>query len=285
MSLLYKALLQQFNARKVARILLPPVVFKLASLLREAQWEYVADDWPKDDPRSLGWDNPSVVENMRKKWVDYKRAVDGTGPLAFMPWATDDFTLYAHNHIMTYAFVLARAAHNKQRLSVLDWGGAMGHYAAVGKALLPEVSLEITIKERPEICAAGRELLPDMSFSSSEEVLSHRYDLVVVSGALQYVTDWRLTFRRLADAAEGWLFITVVPILRKARSFVVVQRPDSVGMDTEYISWVFNYDEFMACLSGSGFVLDRTFICSTERQHYRNAPESSELLGFLFRRS
>ena len=54
--------------------------------------------------------------------------------------ATDD--LGAHNTLMSYGYVLGRAAHNKSRISILDWGGGPGHYYLIGRALLPRPSYQ-----------------------------------------------------------------------------------------------------------------------------------------------
>jgi hypothetical protein len=99
---------------------------------------------------------------MRDNWDAYKRAVEGTRRLAVTPFSVDAHDSDTHNILMTYGYVLARAAGGKS-LSVLDWGGA------VGASLLPEVSLDFTVKERPDICAAGRTLLPQVTFSSSDD--------------------------------------------------------------------------------------------------------------------
>jgi putative methyltransferase (TIGR04325 family) len=154
----------------------------------------------------------------------------------------------------------------------------------VGKGLLPEVRLNFTVKERPALCAAGAELLPEVSFTSSdEECFSRRYDLVVASNSLQYAADWRTTVGQLADSAERWLFITCLPVVRKSQSFVVVQRPQRHGLKADYISWVLNSGEVEDQVKSSGFVLDRTFLASGKTR-YRSAPEDSESLGFLFQR-
>lgn len=275
------------GARRVARLLLPPIVARIASQVGRAEWEYVADHWPENDGRSLGWDHSSVRQTMLDNWEPYKRALDGTEPLAFSPWFTDLPDFKAHNVLMTYSYVLARAAQRKTRLSILDWGGALGNYAAVGNAVLPEVSLDFTVKERADLCAAGHALLPEVSFTSSDDdCFRRRYDLVMANNSLQYAANWRDSVRQLADASESWLFIMSVPVVRKARSFVVVQRPQRHGLGADYISWVFNYDELLRQVTGSGFILQREFLAfGTDRQYYRKAPETSQVLGFLFRRT
>jgi putative methyltransferase (TIGR04325 family) len=272
----------RFSASNLARLLLPPIIFKVFG---KADWEYVADQWPKNDKRSFGWDDSSVVKNMRGNWGAYKDALESTAPLAFWPWSTAAPDFSAHNVLMTWGYVLARASYGKTRLSALDWGGALGNYAAAGKAILPEVRLEFTVKERPALCVAGRELLPDVSFTSSDDdCFSRRYDVVMASGSLQYAEDWRSMTRRLADAAQHWLFITNFPVARKSRSFVVVQRPQRHGLEADYISWVLNYGEFLEHVKSTGLILEREFLSTGVTVNPRNAPGSSEHVGFLFRR-
>jgi putative methyltransferase (TIGR04325 family) len=274
------------SARKVARLLLPPIVVRILSNMGGAEWEYVADHWPKNDCRSVGWDDSSVVRTMLDNWEAYSQVVEGTEPLALSPWFARMPDFKAHNVLMTYGYVLGRAAANQQSLSVLDWGGALGHYAAVGHALMPEVALNFTVKERPDLCAAGCALLPKVTFTSSEEgCFSRGYDLVMANNSLQYAEDWQLVTRRLADAAKSWLFIMSLPLVRKAGSFVVVQRPQRHGLKADYISWVLNYDEFVNYVRRFGFSLEREFLSfGTDLQYYKKAPEPSHILGFLFRR-
>jgi hypothetical protein len=77
-----------------------------------------------------------------------------------------------------------------------------------------------------------------------------------------------------------------VPVVHRTRSFVVVQRPQRHGLDADYLSWVFNYDELLRQVTSAGFVLQREFLAfGTDRQYYRKAPEASQVLGFLFRRT
>src|SRR6266540_829252 len=49
---------------------------------------------------------------------------------------------------MAYGYVLALAAWKKDRVSLLDWGGGLGHYNLISQALLPLV--EINIADIPE---------------------------------------------------------------------------------------------------------------------------------------
>jgi putative methyltransferase (TIGR04325 family) len=258
-----------------------------------AEWEYVPEGWRPDDPRGLGWDHPSVVETQLRKWPDFVAAVRSTRPLGVYHEAAviDSEHPSAHNFILAFAYVLARAAaaaparpDGTRRLSVLDWGGGLGHYAVIARAVLPEVALDYTVFERPGAAEAGRGLLPDVTFSSDAEAcLSRRYDLVFASGSLQYAVDWQGLLRRFAQAAEGWVFLSRTPYVDGTAGFVVVQRPHSAGYTTDYLSRVFNRGELLAQAEAAGLALDREFLMIWERVEAVGAPAPFEYRGYLFR--
>src|SRR4030088_1203799 len=95
----------RFSASKLVRLLMPPIIFKVARYLGRAEWEYVADQWPKNDQRSFGWDDSSVVKNMRDNWGAYKQALESTARLVFWPWFTAAPDISAHNSLMTWGYV------------------------------------------------------------------------------------------------------------------------------------------------------------------------------------
>jgi putative methyltransferase (TIGR04325 family) len=284
-----------------ANLLIPPIIFMAIRRLRRAirrspegslqfdlrpEWELVPEGWRADDPRAAGWHHPSVVEKHRHGWAIYSQLIRDTGPLGFNFYSdnaivpTDEKD---HNVFMTFAYVIARAAHGSPRLSVLDWGGGIGYFGLVAQRLLPEVALDYVVKELPELSALGRELMPSLSFVTDDETcFSRRYDLVFASTSIQYSRDWRASLARLAAAAGKWLFVTLVPILRRASSFVVVQRPYHFGYHTEYISWVLNREELLMQASSLGLTLEREFVAGRSVR-IRNAPEKPETLGFLWR--
>src|ERR1019366_7414879 len=91
----------------------------------------------------------------------------------------------AHNTIMSFGYVLARAARDRDRLSMLDWGGGIGHYSVYAQALLPEVGLDYYCRDLPRLVAAGRQVLPDATFHDDDEsAFARRYDLVLASSSL-----------------------------------------------------------------------------------------------------
>ena len=188
----------------------------------------------------------------------------------------------AHNMLVSYAYVLARAARGRDRLSILDWGGGLGHYLALGRTVLPDVELDYHCRELPKVAAAGRELHPDASFHDDDSCLDRRYDLVLASSSLQYSEDWRGTLRALARAAGSYLYVTRVPLALRSPSFVVLQRAHRYGYDTEYVGWVLSRDEFLGEAAAAALRLVREFLLFGEIDA-EGAPERPvEHRGFLF---
>jgi putative methyltransferase (TIGR04325 family) len=252
-----------------------------------AEWEYVPEGWAR---RVKGWDVDAVADAYAAKWPSYLEALAGPGPLGInheVPAgeAVDRFDRGAHNTIVSYAYVAAVAARGRERLSILDWGGGLGHYEPLTRALLPSVELEFYCKEVPALVERGRELLPHVTFYADRSCLERRYDLVLASGSLQYGEDWSTLLGDLAGAAADLLFVTRLPVALEAPSFVVLQRAHRYGYDTEYLGWVVNRDDLLTAAPGSGLTLVREFLLSAWFSA-PGAPEAPvEHRGYLFRRA
>ena len=255
------------------------------------EWEYVPGGWAQvnADPRVKGWDVEAIAEANREKWPSFVRAVEAGGPLGIYHETvsgddvpTDDPA--AHNMLVTLGYVLALAAGGRKRLSVLDWGGGCGHYYVLSRALLPGVELDYAVKDVPALTTLGLELLPQVTFCEDDEAaFARRYDLVVVSGSLQYAEDWSGLLARLGQAAEDSLYVTRLPVAFRASSFVVLQRAYAYGYDTEYAGWVLNRDELLQRAGAAGLTLAREFLLDA-RFSAAGAPEDPIAhRGFLWR--
>jgi putative methyltransferase (TIGR04325 family) len=251
------------------------------------EWQCFPEGWRTADPRVKGWNVDSIVETQRSKWPEALRLASAPGPLPVHMWAHDLSRPgpAASTVLMAFGYVLALAAWKKDRLSLLDWGGGMGHYNLVSRALFPQLEIEYHCKDVPLLCKAGRELQPSVSFHEDDESCFARdYDLVVANGSLEYVEDWGHTMRRLAAASRGYVYVGRHPTVREAASFTVIQRPYRHGYATEYVSWVLNRQEFLDHADRLGLRLMReTLLGDGPRIH--GAPEQCEFTGFLFSRS
>lgn len=239
------------------------------------EWEYVIEGWSKQDALIKGWNVETILDVRKAQWSSIIESIQNTKPLA------NDYG--QHNTKMAYGYVLTKTARTKDRISLLDWGGGLGEYCLIAKSLLPDVEIDYHCKEVPVLCEAGRELLPEGTFyDNDEDCFQKSYDLVVASSSLQYSEDWQKVAKQLANATDSFLYITRLPIVHKAESFVVMQRAYKYGYGTEYLGWFLNRQELLNYMSNLGMELIREFLIA-ERFPVSGAPETGEGRGFLFR--
>ena len=108
-------------------------------------------DVHNESPRSQRWNVPGILEIYKQKWVELVAVAQGTDPLGLTPESdsTTNLNINSHNIMMTFSYVIALVAHQLDVLSILDWGGGIGHYYKVAQALLPGVQIDYHCKEVP----------------------------------------------------------------------------------------------------------------------------------------
>lgn len=239
--------------------------------------------------QTKGWAHESIVERQNAKWDRFVESATSPSPLARSHEADVDspFDPTAQITVFSFGYVLGRALADARGgdVSVLDWGGGLGHYHVYARQLFPDAPIDWYLKDMPDLCRAGAERNPRARFiDNDEQALARRYDLVFASSSLHYERDVYALTRRLAAAASRYLFVTRTPFVEKVDDFVVMQRPHRYGYFTEYAGWFLNRPRFVAFVAEQGFVLDREILL-TERPFVENAPEQCHYRGLLFRRT
>lgn len=250
------------------------------------EWEYVPEGWraAQTNPRIKGWDVDSVLEVYKANWPGFVRSLEGAAPLAVSPeWPSPERTdPVFHNIIMSYAYALATAARLRKSISMLDWGGGIGHYYLISQALMPDLEIDYHCKDVRVLAEHGRGLFPRAHFYTDDTCLARQYDFVFAGTSLHYSEDWAATLEGLLRATKGHAYITQLPVVQDSPSFVMLQRPYSYGYDTEYLGWCLNRREFLERAEGFGARLVREFVIGY-RLSVHGAPEGCEYRGFLFR--
>jgi putative methyltransferase (TIGR04325 family) len=267
----------------------PPVLLpylrRVGRLIRRSppEWEYLPRGWPLAAGAEVGWAHESVSATQRARWSEFIRKISGVGPLGVAHEAAEASSedISAHNSVITFGYVLGRAAAGRDVLRILDWGGGIGHYAALARVLLPHTKLDYTIVDLAALCEAGREINPDVTFHDDLATVSAKFDLVMASGSLQFSPEWMDTFRRLASLTDNCFFVTRLPTASRVRSFVVLQRAGAYGYRTSYPGWVLSRHDLLELSSECGLVQEREFIVG-EKPYIAGAPEQPEYRGFLF---
>ncbi|MBD2610742.1 methyltransferase, TIGR04325 family [Nostoc punctiforme FACHB-252] len=259
---------------KVEQAFVDEIVAMRYQSVTPPDWEYLPNGWATPDSHIKGWDVESILQIRRHNFRELLKLVETSSPL------TNSYSV--HNTYTTYAYILALAAHKKDRISILDWGGGIGDYYLISKILMPHLEIDYYCKEVPVICEGGREVLPEVTFFDKEEdCFQQSYDLVLASSSLQYSEFWQQIAKKLAAVSRSYLYITRMPMVHRASSFVVIQRPYRYGYHTEYMGWFLNREEFLNYVTSLKMKLVREFLIE-ERFLVQDAPEPGECRGFLF---
>ena len=276
--------------RAFVRSLVPPVLVKpLARLWPSRErpvLEYHSGGWNGLQNEVPGWNTDSVVKQEYTKWEAFRNNVNGSGPLGFSHESTDlavtrnvDF----HNIHISYAYVLALTARQLSTISVLDWGGGLGHYYVLGKAVIPGVEIKFDCRDVPLMCERGRQLCPEINFYEDDRCLENKYDLVMINGSLGYFENWKELLPRIIATVKSHLFLTRVLTVRESPSFVALQRTDVYNYHSDMLTQVFNEKELLDVVAKSGLRLAREFVVG-DGPTIVGAPEQCRDCGWLFER-
>jgi putative methyltransferase (TIGR04325 family) len=263
----------------------PPFLLRAAKYWL-SEWEYLPGGWDNAKTAgTAGWNDSSIADAQKEHWPVLIENLKGSGPLgvSHFPWQKTRENWTDHNAMMTFGYVLGLVSRGRSDLSILDWGGGLGHHGCYCRVLMPQVKFRYHCYDLPQLNALGRTFLPDAVFhESAAEALTRRYDLILCGSSLHYFEDWRAVLKNLAESCE-YLYISRLQSVHAVKSFVVVQRPYRVGYRTQFLSWFLNRQEVIDCATGLGLELIREFLYS-EEWCVRGAPEQGHCRGYLFHR-
>jgi putative methyltransferase (TIGR04325 family) len=272
------------NVFKYTLLLLQGVIHKLILYLN-SPLTYTPEGWetvlPSGD--NTGWDSDGVCKTKSEQWASFCCAVAETGPLGFSH-EQDNLTVNdnvsSHNVNISFGYVLARAAYRKTSLSVLDYGGGLGHYYKLAKSLLPDLELHYTCKDLPRMVAVGKRLNPDAHWYTDDSCLDATYDLVIISGSLQYIRHWQQFLCDVAAATDGYLLLARLPVVNNVDSFVAIQQT----YNTRMLHWQFNRAELLRAINDAGFTIIREILAG-DCPHIKKAPEQCDMRSWLLKKT
>jgi len=148
------------------------------------------------------------------------------------------------------ALCVARECLGPGSLSVLDIGGANGHYFFVLTSRLGMRDLRWHVVETNHMVSACQPLgAPQITFST--DIPDEAFDIVLLSGALQYLANPSEVLHRVRRIAR-WVIVTRLPVSRFGRSRFMVQTVPAEIHEGSMPIRIFDADEFESAASSVG---------------------------------
>lgn len=237
----------------------------LPFLFLKPRMEYVAGGWPEI---AANYNQDVFVQKQIKK---YRRLVSETGD-----W-TGPKDVFEEHEFQAAQLAALRAGWGQDSIKILDFGGALGvYYQAIKQAFPNNFPIRYDVVELPKICEAGRHINAKVNFVQT--IPRENYDLVIASGALQYVPDWQ---GLLADfGAAEFLFLPRTP-LTQGRNFMV--KDFYGGKDAPLFFEVRNSEDTKSFIQSLGFRLVAKSI-SAPFPPVKNAPTPIFYVNWLFKK-
>ncbi len=270
--------------KQIVKSILPPFVLSVWHSVRRTfdgsvRLTYAPQGWETKLPG-----DPNSEQNFAKYMAHERfvcehamRKLDDVEPLLVEEDGSAEAALCIAN--MTYAYVLALAAHHKSKLRILDYGGNLADYYWFGKAMLPHVDLKYHCKELAAVADEGRKVSPAVIWHTDDTCFDQGYDVVMFSNSLQYNQNWNDLLRRAVAAVEKYFFLWQVPTVEHVPSYVALQQVRGMTMLWQAL----NRSDVLTTVESTGLRLVREFL-TAERLSICNAPEQPSVRGWLFQR-
>lgn len=185
--------------KETIKSLLPPAAVELARALLKRSITYSGDypDFQSASARASGYDTALILERVKEASLKVKQ---GAGAFE------RDSVLFdkVHHSFPVLAGLLRAGLESGGRLSVLDFGGALGSSYYQCRDFLAPLSLRWSIVEQPHFVRCGHELFADQRlqfyFTIADCVRQAAPNAALLSGVLQFLPEPYAALEDLADS-------------------------------------------------------------------------------------
>ena len=227
---------------KNIKIFIPPFIIDFFRYLNRKKKIYFSGtypDWISAKNKSSGYD----AENILKKILNATNlVVSGKAN-----YEQDGKVFYKNSYSYELISVLLKAAlENKNRLCVLDFGGALGSTYFRNRYFLKDIeSLKWCIVEQNNYVEAGKKA----NFANNiisfhnliEDVLKQNHpNVILFSGVLQYLPEPYVVLKKAISSKADYIIIDRNPFIREGDTKLSVQKIPGSLIKSSYPVWLFN---------------------------------------------
>jgi putative methyltransferase (TIGR04325 family) len=205
-------------------------------------------DWETAKNQSAGYD----CSNILKRIIDSTELVI-SGKAAY---EQDGQVFYKNSYSYELISVLLRAAtENKNRLSVLDFGGALGSIYYKNCNFLKGIDhLKWHVVEQKHIIEIGNTNFANniISFYNSiEDVLKHTHlNVIIFSSSLQFLPEPYVILKKAISSKADYIIIDRNPFVLKGDTKLSIQIVPEDIIKSSYPIWLFSETQFKSFFLG-----------------------------------
>jgi putative methyltransferase (TIGR04325 family) len=244
---------------------------------KKPRFKFYGYKWPNKVNIST-WDNDEIVQHQKNNWSNVLNSFKMDCNYTKEIWTNN---LY-NNFINTLYHT--RFSKDKKKIRILDYGGGFGLYKFIITTFTPEIDFEYYIYDLPNISKIGKELNPDINFIKKEECFLDTYDLIIFSGSLCYIENWKNTLADACKCAETNIYVAKQSFVNTARSFCVMDQNYHYKKSGLPIPmWWINMQEMIQICNENNFKKFNQLYNGHLPQYVYNAPEqASQIKTLLF---
>ncbi len=237
--------IRRARARRLVKLLLPPIFTELVSLLaneRRFVWQGIYPDRRSIATNDRYDDDVEVKKHSRWTQAALDALRRGQKP-----------ALWHESLAVLSATIGARAG----KVGVLDFGGGVGSgYVHLLAALSDDIAIDYHVVDLDAMCAEGRRVFSNdkrITFHESLAQFNGQPDIVYVNSVLQYIDDYGGLLRQLAALNAAFVLLERLAV-GNFPTFASKQH----NLDGKVLAyWFLNRDEIVGELEAWGY----TFLC------------------------
>ena len=168
------------------------------NFFKKPRFEFYGYEWPVENNIS-NWEDNQFIQHHKKNWSNVLNS--------FRKDCTYTNEIWTNNLYNNFINTLYHTSFskNKNKIRILDYGGGFGLYKFIMTTFTPEIDFEYYIYDLPKISKVGKEFNPDINFIKKEECFLDTYDLIIFSGSLCYIENWKKTLQKPANVQNQYM--------------------------------------------------------------------------------
>lgn len=236
--------------------------------------------WEEAKEAAIGYDEPSIAE---KVYLSTQKVIAGEAT-----YERDSVCFNDISYNYRLLFVLAMAGGISRKINVLDFGGSLGsEYWRHRKIIDSEgIAVSWNVVEQKNYVQFGKQLdCNEVDFYSSIDDYSKKQsntDVLVFSGVMQFLDDWRAILNEALSLTPHYLLIERQPVADK--EIICVQHVGEQIYNASYATRIIAKNDLINFIKSLGYKIISEFGSDADGDvHYVEA-KSVEYRGWIFER-